>query len=229
MAEEISKRDENRITGLLAVTDDAAADLKRLLVDPSTGRLKVTGTVTTGAEYDVDDPSGATDTGLAILAIRDDILSTLTPIEGDYVRLRVDSKGALHSILAAGTATIGNVGLEAIATIGSDTLFDSDGNNTAQVIKTSAGTLYGLEVSNPNSADAFIQLFDLATGSVTVGTTTPKISFFVPAGDGTLDGAMDKMFPVPMKFTTAITYACTTTTTGNTDPTIGLIVNAYFK
>jgi len=43
----------------------------------------------------VDTAGGATDTGVASLALRDDVLTTLTPIDGDYVRLRVDSTGAL--------------------------------------------------------------------------------------------------------------------------------------
>lgn len=44
----------------------------------------------------VDSASGGTDTGVAILAVRDDSLSTLTPAEGDYTTLRVSSTGALH-------------------------------------------------------------------------------------------------------------------------------------
>lgn len=39
--------------------------------------------------------AGATDTGIAPLAIRDDALSTLTPAEGKYVPLRTNSTGAL--------------------------------------------------------------------------------------------------------------------------------------
>jgi len=104
--------------------------------------------------------------------------------------------------------------------------FDSDGDNTAQAMKAGAGFLYSLEVSNPNSADAYLQLFDAATGSVTVGSTTPALSLLVPAGNGTQDGGMDKFWSGGVIFNTAITYACTTTATGNTDPTTGLVVNA---
>ena len=43
----------------------------------------------------IDSAAGSTDTGVATLALRDDALSTLTPIEGDYVPLRVNSTGAL--------------------------------------------------------------------------------------------------------------------------------------
>lgn len=107
-------------------------------------------------------------------------------------------------------------------------LFDSDGDNTAQVVKAAAGKLYGLEVSNPNAVDAWIQLFDVAVGYVTVGTTTPNQSYLVPAGNGVQDGGMDKTFVIPLNFVAAITYACTTTPTGNGDPTTGLVVNAWY-
>ena len=40
-----AKHDNNRVTTLLGVTDDSAATISRLLVDPVTGRLKVAATV----------------------------------------------------------------------------------------------------------------------------------------------------------------------------------------
>ena len=80
-----------------------------------------------------------------------------------------------------------------------------------------------MEVSNPNTVDAFVQLFDVAAASVVVGTTTPKLSFIVPAS-----GAMDKEWGRGIQFNAALTYACTTTATGSGDPTTGLIVNLIF-
>lgn len=56
----------------------------------------VPGTGATNLGKAIDSASGGTDTGIAALAIRDDSLSALTPIEGDYVPLRVNSTGALH-------------------------------------------------------------------------------------------------------------------------------------
>lgn len=135
-------------------------------------------------------------------------------------QLDVDDLNAADDEVAVG-ADAGVTGLS--------TVFDSDGDNTAQQIKASAGRLYALEISNPNSSDAYVQLFDLATGSVTVGMTTPKQSYFVPAGDGTKDGARDLYLTIPIGFDTAITYACTTTATGSGDPAVGLICNFLFK
>jgi len=132
----------------------------------------------------------------------------------NYIPL-VDADGHYQvDVLSVSAATTG----------GADMIFDSDGDNTAQVIKAGAGSLYALEVSNSNSADAWIQLYDVAAGSVTVGTTVPDQSYFVPA-----QGAMDKSFSVPVAFGTAITYACTTTATGSGAPTTGLVVNAIYK
>ena len=42
-----AKRDENRIATALGVNDDADADVQPLLVDPTTGRLLVTISMTT--------------------------------------------------------------------------------------------------------------------------------------------------------------------------------------
>ncbi len=55
----------------------------------------IPGTGATNAGKAVDSVAGATDTGSASLAVRDDALGALTPIEGDYVNLRVDANGAL--------------------------------------------------------------------------------------------------------------------------------------
>lgn len=143
--------------------------------------------------------------------------------DGTSVAAGVGSAGSAMRVALADSSA---VGIEANSAIfGMNTLFDADGDNTAQQVKGSSGNLYMLEVSNPTSADAYLQLFNLAAVSVTVGTTTPKLSFLIPAGDGTKDGAMDKIFTVPIEFSTAISYACTTTATGSGDPATGMIVN----
>lgn len=55
----------------------------------------VPGTAATSLGKAVDSAAGATDTGTAGLAVRDDALATLTPADGDYTHFRVDSTGAL--------------------------------------------------------------------------------------------------------------------------------------
>ena len=123
---------------------------------------------------------------------------------GDFVIISVNSDGSIDTLAVPQTP-----------------FFDDDGDNTVQTIKDSAGILQFLEVQNPNNnSDAYIQLFDEA-GTITVGTTAPKLSLLVPR-----NGAMDKFFNI--NFANSIKYACTTTVTGSGDPTVGLIVNGGF-
>jgi hypothetical protein len=67
----------------------------------------VPGTNATQLGKAVDNAAGATDTGVAALAVRDDVLSTLTPADGDYVNLRTDANGALWvTLTAAGNSNV---------------------------------------------------------------------------------------------------------------------------
>ena len=75
----------------------------------------VPGTAATNLGKAVDGVAGATDTGVMALAVRDDALATLTPIDGDYTQLRVTSQGRLwasatiDAALPAGTNAIGSI------------------------------------------------------------------------------------------------------------------------
>lgn len=108
---------------------------------------------------------------------------------------------------------------------GADPYWDADGDNTAQALKASAGTLYKLNIYNSNSSEAYIQLFNTAAGSVTVGTTTPVYVARIPA-NGQL---IEDFGGAGLGFSTAITYACTTTSTGSGAPATGLEVSGVYK
>jgi hypothetical protein len=62
----------------------------------------IPGTGATNLGKAIDAVAGASDVGIAPLAIRDDSLSALTPAEGDWTPLRVNSTGALHVTGAGG-------------------------------------------------------------------------------------------------------------------------------
>jgi hypothetical protein len=124
----------------------------------------VPGTGATNAGKAVDAVAGATDTGTAPLAVRDDALGALTPIEGDYVNLRTDANGALWThddaldaalggselqvdvvaALPTGANKIGAVDLDSDATTGAAVpavaqfVAGTDGAN-ARALKTDAG------------------------------------------------------------------------------------------
>ncbi len=96
--------------------------------------------------------------------------------------------------------------------------------NSAQAIKASAGKFGGYYIYNPNTAATYVHIYNVASGSVTVGTTNPKLTFVIPAGSAAnlelVNGAT---------FDTAMSCAATTTGGGNTAPTTALEANFYFK
>jgi len=113
---------------------------------------------------------------------------------------------------------------------GQSTFFTGTGTNTDAAIKTSAGFVYLLDASNPTTADAYLQVFDLTTANTTLNVTTPKFSFLIPAGASGKSGAMDKYFNPPIKFGNAITYAVTggASTSGTITGTGKAIVNVSY-
>jgi len=91
---------------------------------------------------------------------------------------------------------------------------------TVTSVKSSSGSVYGYHIYNSNTLDAFLHFYDIASGSVTVGSSSRKQTLWIPAG-----GAIDTVFTIPLQFDTAISIAATTTITGSTDPSTGLLVN----
>jgi hypothetical protein len=95
---------------------------------------------------------------------------------------------------------------------------------TKKAVKASAGTFGGYYVYNPNASVAYIQVFDLASASVTVGTTAPDLVFGIPASS-----AANLEITNGVNMANAITLVCTTTATGSTAPGTGLDITALFK
>lgn len=105
----------------------------------------------------------------------------------------------------------------------------SDGSSilvaTAQVVKASAGQLYGYYVYNPEAAVTFVHFYNTAAASVTVGTTNPLFTLAVPAGS-----AANMTFPMGVTFSNAgWSVAATTTAGGNTAPSTGASLVVWYK
>lgn len=132
--------------------------------------------------------------------------------------------------IAAGSNLIGDVGIQGRTTGGLSTYYDADLDEAAIAVKASAGTLYAIEAFNTTDAPLYLQLFNVAQGSVTVGTTTPTNQWVIP-GNANSDGA-GFTFNVPqgVAYGTAITAACSTNSEGNGAPGAGAcIVNIHYK
>ncbi len=85
--------------------------------------------------------------------------------------------------------------------------------STAVAVDTSPGTVSSISVSNNGGSAVlcYIQLYDVALASVTVGMTVPTVSFAIAPAT-----VVNLAFPVPLQFSTAITAAATTTAGGST-------------
>ena len=112
-------------------------------------------------------------------------------------------------------------GGDAVAQMGATVKrYVSDGTAAdLEAIKASAGVVYGVIAVNTAATDAFLHLYNVASGSVTVGTTTPHITVPLLADGGA-------SFPVPIGaiFDTAISSAITTTVGGSTAVGAGEVV-----
>jgi hypothetical protein len=100
--------------------------------------------------------------------------------------------------------------------------------NTAQSVKPTAGTFGGYYINNPNTADAWLHVYNVASGSVTVGTTTPKLSFRV-SGTAANSVAANLELARGVTFGTAIAIACTSTAGGNGAPSNALEADILFN
>jgi hypothetical protein len=96
--------------------------------------------------------------------------------------------------------------------------------NTKTSVKASAGTLGGYMFYNPNSSVEYIQVWDVASGSVTVGTTAPTYVIPIPATSGA-----NVEFTNGINHGTAIVIAATTTATGSTAPGTALVGFFLYK
>lgn len=132
---------------------------------------------------------------------------------------------------AVGTVASGNVitvnAINAASTAGGATQANFVNlAGTVQAIKASAGTLYAVQMWNGTGATAFGQIFNVATGSVTLGTTVPDLQFACP----TLTYCFA---PIPstigVNFATAISVASTTTVSGASGSASGVYLYAQYK
>jgi hypothetical protein len=83
-------------------------------------------------------------------------------------------------------------------------------STTLKVVSASAATLDSYYCYNPNATVAYVQIFDIAAGSVTLGTSVPKWSIGIPATSA------GNLADINLGFATAISAAATTTAKGLT-------------
>lgn len=112
--------------------------------------------------------------------------------------------------ISAGTNAIGNVGLIG-RTTGGLTIFRSlDIDESEEEVKATAGQVFTITAFNTTVAPLYLKFYNATAASVTVGSTTPVLTFLVP-GNADSDGAgFVHSTEIGYAFGTAITVACTT-------------------
>ncbi len=126
--------------------------------------------------------------------------------------------------LAPGANTIGSVSLTPNTTGGWSINSQTALTNTKVAVKASAGSFGGYMLYNPNAAVTYIQVFDVASASVTLGATTPTYVIPLPPA-----AAANVEFSLGISHAAAITLTATTTATGSTAPTSSLTGFFLFK
>jgi hypothetical protein len=99
-------------------------------------------------------------------------------------------------------------------------------NTAVQVGSSAAHSLYGVDFINLGATAVYVQVFDLPSGSVILGTTVPKIVKWIPAG-----GAWEEKWAGEGRilFANAITFAATATPTGAGVPSATLLGNVEYQ
>jgi hypothetical protein len=208
--------DQPALTNKLLVTPDAVThDVGTI----TTAVVPGTGATNLGKAEDAAHNTG--DVGVMALAVRASSPTERSagPTDGDYEPLGVNEVGALWGTLTPSA----NGGLTTFMASG------SDGSSilvaTSQVIKASAGVLYGYYAYNPEAAVTFVHFYNTASASVTVGTTNPLFTIAIPAGS-----AANLALPYGITFSNAgWSCAATTTAGGNTAPATGVSLVAWYK
>lgn len=187
--------------------------------DITTSVVPGTGATNLGKAEDAAHSSG--DVGVMMLGVRaaSPTDRSTGPTDGDYEPLGLNEVGAVWTSLTPSV----NGGLSTFMASG------SDGSSilvaTAQVVKASAGALYGYYAYNPEAAVTFVHFYNTAAASVTVGTTNPLMTIAIPAAS-----AANLSIPQGITFSNAgWSVAATTTAGGNTAPATGVSLVAWYK
>jgi hypothetical protein len=119
-------------------------------------------------------------------------------------------------------------------TAGGLSLFRSlDLDETEEDVKTSAGCLYKLRITNLSTSLRYVKIYNATAANVTVGTTTPVDTIVVPPAAASGATVITETFGgVGLTFDTAISMAATTGLADNDTGAPGaneLVVSAYYK
>lgn len=195
----------------------ALGDTTGAPVTTADGALEVNASVMVGAAHvgKLEDTSAASgDVGVGVLAVRQDAPATSVSANGDYEMLHTDGRGSLR-VAPVATATGGATPWKLISAAGTN----------ATSVKSSAGAIYGLVISNTVVASRWLKLYDKSTAP-TVGTDAPVQTIEVKGGSQIVI-----QHPVGAGFATGIGLAITGAAADNDATAVGagdVVVSATY-
>jgi hypothetical protein len=208
-----------------AVLDNIDADLTTIIghvdgleallttIDGDTGTLAVVGNGAAATALRVslaNDSTGIIATVGAVTAITNALPAGTNAIGKLAANSGVDIGDVDVTSISAGTNNIGNVGIIPRAS-GGMTIFRSiDIDETEEEIKASAGQVFSITAFNRTAAPLYLKFYNATAANTTVGTTTPVLTFLVPANADSDGAGFVWNHPIGFAFDTAITVACTT-------------------
>jgi hypothetical protein len=136
-------------------------------------------------------------------------------------KIQLNASG--HTIVDLGSNN--DVVLNAATSGGATPYRNIDVDESEDEVKASAGQIYWVSAMNMTASVLYLHFYNATAANVTVGTTTPTLTFPVPTL-ATTNGAGFKLpMPVGTAFSTAITIACTTDAAGTASPIAGPAAN----
>ncbi len=124
----------------------------------------------------VDAVAGASDTGVAVLAVRDDVLGGLSETAGKYVQMRVDADGAMW-VIPSGTTTVDG------------TVTANAGTGTMNVdLDSLAATAIDVNNGSVSAGTMRVTIADDSTGLIKLAAGSAKIGSALASGTHLYDG-----------------------------------------
>lgn len=146
--------------------------------------------------------------------------------DGDRVDQAMTLRGAAHAVFVRTDGTVVDPDEAAeVALTKSTAYFNAAAGSTKYLVATGAQVLTDYFIENPDAAaKGYLQFFNAAsTAAVTLGTTAPVRSIGLAAGEKANLSGLAVDFPL------GLVIAGTTTATGSTTATTGLVVNLGHK
>lgn len=184
-------------------TDDAS-------FTPASGLISVIGGIVTADSVDSGDAGAIAMTTARAMHVAVQGTVAVTDNSGS---LTVDNAGtfATQATLQTGSALVGDVGISGARTSGGSTPYKNlDVDETEDEVKATAGQVYWIHAVNLAATKRYLKFYNATAANVTVGTTTPVLTFTLPTQGDTNGAGFTLAIPNGIAFGTAITVAATT-------------------